>query len=65
MNLNRGTTNRTSINVLSSTWINNNVGLEGIAKGLSIYMNDVIDIMPPAQAYKDISWINDEVLSGN
>jgi hypothetical protein len=56
MNLQRST-KRASINFLASAWLNKNVGLEGVARGLVVYQNGIKDTINPKKAFKDLSWL--------
>ena len=45
-------TRRVTVNFLSAAWLHKHRGIVGVARGLSIYQNSILDSCPPIDAYK-------------
>ena len=56
MNLQRGTVHA-SVNFLSSAWLAKNVGLEGVAQAVKMYMELRMDQVSPLDAFKERRWL--------
>ena len=47
-----------ALNVLVAAWLQKNPGLRGVARGVSIYQVYAARTLPPAEAFKDMSWLS-------
>ena len=56
LNLQRSTA-RASVNFLFSAWVNKSPGLEGVAKGIRIYLEQIKDTCHPKDAFKSLDWL--------
>jgi hypothetical protein len=56
LNLKRNTVNA-SMNFLSSAWLHKNPGIEGVAKGMAIYQENISKSISPTLAYKSTEWL--------
>jgi hypothetical protein len=56
LNLGRSTKNA-SVNFLAASFLNKNIGLEAVAKGIAFYQQSVLDKITPTAAFKSLDWL--------
>ena len=56
LNLARSVKN-VSVDLLASSFLNKNVGLEKVAAGIRYYQEKMAEQITPARCFKDLSWL--------